>query len=254
MEKNEVTNVPARKIAAQKIITTSWDDGHPLDLKIAEILSKYGLKGTFYIPAFNPENEVMSVSQLVELAKSFELGGHTKNHVYLTKVSLPTAAREIEDCKEWLGNILGNSPLCFCFPGGKLNKQVVKKVRESGFKYARTIEYLRTGVNDIFRAPTTIQLFRHSRNTYLKNAVKRCNAEGLIFLLKYVGQEVRLVDIVNYFLEKISANGGIFHLWGHSWEIEQYNLWNELEEIIKTLSRLTGFNYCSNGELTNHIP
>lgn len=32
----------------QLIITTSWDDGHPLDLKIAELLDKYGINGTFY--------------------------------------------------------------------------------------------------------------------------------------------------------------------------------------------------------------
>jgi hypothetical protein len=28
-------------------ITTSWDDGHPLDLRVAELLAKYGLKDTF---------------------------------------------------------------------------------------------------------------------------------------------------------------------------------------------------------------
>src|SRR4051794_21779274 len=31
-------------------ITTSWDDGHPLDIRIAELLAKYDLPGTFYIP------------------------------------------------------------------------------------------------------------------------------------------------------------------------------------------------------------
>ena len=31
-------------------MTTSWDDGHPLDYRIAEMLQEYGLRGTFYIP------------------------------------------------------------------------------------------------------------------------------------------------------------------------------------------------------------
>ena len=31
-------------------ITTSWDDGHPLDLRVAELLSEYHLQGTFYVP------------------------------------------------------------------------------------------------------------------------------------------------------------------------------------------------------------
>jgi hypothetical protein len=29
------------------VMTTSWDDGHPLDLQIAQLLSKSGLAGTF---------------------------------------------------------------------------------------------------------------------------------------------------------------------------------------------------------------
>jgi hypothetical protein len=31
-------------------ITTSWDDGHPSDLRVAELLIKHGLRGTFYVP------------------------------------------------------------------------------------------------------------------------------------------------------------------------------------------------------------
>ena len=26
---------------------------------------------------------------------------------------------------------------------------------------------------------------------------------------------------------------GVFHIFGHSWEIEKYNLWNELESFFK---------------------
>jgi hypothetical protein len=34
-------------------ITTSWDDGHPSDLRLADLLHKHSLRGTFYVP---PEN------------------------------------------------------------------------------------------------------------------------------------------------------------------------------------------------------
>ncbi len=30
--------------------TTSWDDGSIYDMRLAELLLKYGLKATFYIP------------------------------------------------------------------------------------------------------------------------------------------------------------------------------------------------------------
>ena len=46
--------VYARRHAAA-IVTTSWDDGHSTDLRVAELLAAHGLKGTFYV-AFNHPN------------------------------------------------------------------------------------------------------------------------------------------------------------------------------------------------------
>ena len=55
-------------------LTFSIDDGHPKDLETADLLSKYGLKATFYIPATNPERPVMSASQIRTVAQTFEVG------------------------------------------------------------------------------------------------------------------------------------------------------------------------------------
>lgn len=42
------------------IVTTSWDDGHPSDLKLAELLKRYDVPATFYIPIDNRERVKMS--------------------------------------------------------------------------------------------------------------------------------------------------------------------------------------------------
>ena len=52
----------------QIIVTTSWDDGHPLDFKIASLLEEYNLKGTFYIPKANCENLVMEEEEIIRRA------------------------------------------------------------------------------------------------------------------------------------------------------------------------------------------
>ena len=70
-----------------RFITISVDDGHPADLRTAELLSKYGLKATFYVPAENPERAVLGAEGFREIAREFELGGHTMRHVVLN--SLP---------------------------------------------------------------------------------------------------------------------------------------------------------------------
>jgi hypothetical protein len=37
--------------AHKLLLTTSWDGGHPLDFRIAEMLERYGLKGNFLCAA-----------------------------------------------------------------------------------------------------------------------------------------------------------------------------------------------------------
>ena len=49
----------------QTYITTSWDDGHQLDLRVAELLTKYRLHGTFYIPKAT-ENGTMKAAAYFE--------------------------------------------------------------------------------------------------------------------------------------------------------------------------------------------
>src|SRR5689334_11751921 len=78
----------------QTYITTSWDDGHQLDLRVAELLTKYRLHGTFYIPKA-AENGTMKAAQVRELSRAFEIGAHTLHHVVLTSTTDQQAWQEI---------------------------------------------------------------------------------------------------------------------------------------------------------------
>ena len=87
---------PERRQNSSLFVTTSWDDGHPADLRVADLLDKHGLNGTFYIPCSNSEGRpVMSSSDVTELARRFEIGGHTQTHISLTQISPSIAANEI---------------------------------------------------------------------------------------------------------------------------------------------------------------
>ncbi|MEA3253703.1 MAG: hypothetical protein U9Q17_02000 [Chloroflexota bacterium] len=39
-------------------------------------------------------------------------------------------------------------------------------------------------------------------------------------------------------LDFIARNGGIWHLWGHSWEINEHNDWSRLEDVLGRISAL----------------
>ncbi|MEO9186674.1 MAG: polysaccharide deacetylase family protein, partial [Kofleriaceae bacterium] len=143
------------------VFTTSWDDGHPLDLRVAELLATYGFRGTFYVPRRNLEGRaVLSRRELATLGAQFEIGGHSYDHVRLTRVPTAAAAHQVYAIKAALEDELGRSIAGFCYPGGAHDRSVRELVRRAGFRYARTIENLwLAGPIDPFQLPTTLQLY-----------------------------------------------------------------------------------------------
>lgn len=43
--------------------------------------------------------------------------------------------------------------------------------------------------------------------------------------------------------------GGVFHLWGHSWEIEHNKDWGRLERVLSYFANRSDVKYLNNGEL-----
>jgi len=234
------------------IITTSWDDGYPLDFRLADLLSKYDLKGTFYIPQNNPEHRILDKKGIKTLSQRYEIGGHTLNHVNLLEVELARAEKEIRGCKLWLEDVLGKQVKAFCYPRGKFNAKRKKIVEESGFLYARTVGLLSTNISDLLSASTTIQLYNQPLVAYVKNSLKRRKPGQIFYFMSKINiHQLRLTKIAELYLERVIENGGIFHVWGHSWEIEQYGLWTELEDIFKMLYKIPNATYLTNSQLAD---
>lgn len=235
-----------------KLITTSWDDGHIKDFRLADLLDKYNLAATFYIPAANHEHAVMNEKEILELSKRFEIGGHTMNHTRINTTSERMFKTEIEGCYVWLTNLLGKEPKSFCFPGGVINQPATEYAFKTGFKIIRTTELLNSWFDTKdYVVPTTMQVYNHSSFTYYKHLAKRFKIQSLLLYLKS-GSSGSLRKNLEYYLEHIQLHGGCFHLWGHSWEIEEFNLWDELEELFKTMSNLPEFTYVSNEGLLQY--
>src|SRR5258707_6882269 len=122
------------------IVTTSWDDGHILDQKLAELLAKYNLPATFYISPETreiPPSERLTASQTSTLSQQFEIGAHTIHHPELTRIPLSQANVEIIESKHFLEDLLAKPVDMFCYPRGKYNAQVADMVAAAGFLGAR---------------------------------------------------------------------------------------------------------------------
>jgi hypothetical protein len=60
-------------------------------------------------------------------------------------------------------------------------------------------------------------------------------------------------EIAKRLFDEVLERGGIWHLYGHSWEIERLGLWGDLSEILNYVSRREGVSYVQNCALVSHI-
>jgi peptidoglycan/xylan/chitin deacetylase (PgdA/CDA1 family) len=238
------------------IMTTSWDDGHPLDLRVAELLAKHGLRGTFYVPLEN-SRPMLSPAQVRELATTFEIGAHTVRHVVLTALSNDAARGEIVDCKKRIEDTTRKSCPVFCFPSGRFADVHLQMLVDAGFAAARTVELLSLDrphlKNGIAIVPTTIQAYPHSPASYFCNAAKRFRRKA-IWNLMFHNSGTDWAGTAIALLERAREAGGVFHLWGHSWEIEEARQWPALDRVLaamaeaaRSASCLTNSELCFNG-------
>lgn len=250
--RSPLTSIP-RSIAMPHrnvTVTTSWDDGHPLDLRVAELMLKHGLCGTFYIPRSSPYSR-MSKSEMVELSQYFEIGAHTLNHVNLTREGSRRAWQEIIGSKMWVEDTCGKPCVVFCPPGGRFGARHLEMATRAGYSGIRTVEMMslsfpkRCGPLRIL--PTTIQAHSHGLAPLLRNSLKRFRISGVLrsLRLSVLPQWPRQAEVL---FGAALGCGGVFHLWGHSWELED-DEWKALDEIFGRLSVLAQANYLSNGAL-----
>jgi len=235
------------------IITTSWDDAHPLNLKVGKLLKKYGIPATFFISIKNigigrefrylKERKSMTFNQIKKIAKDFDVGGHTLSHTDLTRVSKERAEEEVLEGKKILEDIIGKEVVSFCYPWGSYNKSTIELVKKCGFKGAKTIDIFRREIKNPFEIGTMVHAAQHRRRSYVFNLTKKFINLNDLKLLFFISKN-HLFDkswdqIAIKTLEFVIKNGGIWHLWGHSWEIEMNNDWKKLEDVFKKVKKMT---------------
>jgi len=241
--------------APKAFITTSWDDGHPLDLKLAELLVKFNIPATLYVPVVYtsddyPGKQVMNRSEIYSLAGQFDIGGHSFHHLRLTEIPNAQAKWEIEQCKNELENITGNPIRSFAFPYNSYNKRIIKLVQDSGFCSARTTDFYSRKLNNPYQITPTLcasnQVPLRRKFWYL------CKSPDIQFQYFLIREGIFLkswhdaaIDTINF----VSDNGGTWHLCGHSWEIEQHQDWKKLEEIFKYIKGMINVRLLNNSEL-----
>lgn len=217
------------------VFTFSSDDGHPSDQKLADLLGKHGLTGTFYVPIRNREGlPTMSKEVLREIARYFEIGSHTADHCYLRTVDNAEANRQIAEGKTQLEELLGQPVTGFCYPGGKYRRSTLIMVQRAGFSYARTTTNLCFDAGyRRFELPTTIQFYPHSRSVYWRNYAYKGRWCARLAALRLAVQHEHWIRRLYALFDYACQHGGTFHLWTHAYEIDRLHAWSELDSFFR---------------------
>lgn len=201
-------------------ISLSFDDGAKQDMRLVELLTKYGLTATFYIPVMWKSLakvkgwEPLDSLEVQQIADTFELGAHGVTHDYLTKIPFDTARWEIEDSKKQLQDMFGHKVTKFAYPRGYATDQLIDIVRKN-YEHGRS-----TLVNSL--DPQEDPAWQHT-TVHVGYDRAEYNGEGWF---DFATRKLR---------SAVLRKEAHYRVWGHSWEIEKYNGWHQLEVLFREI-------------------
>lgn len=139
----------------------TFDDGLMDNFTVVfPLLQEYGFRATFYVvpgydqitrwvnpcngdwadlalPGYTVPFESMGAAHRQELAAAgMEIGCHTWSHRKLTQLNRSEWRRELEGARAHLEEELGAPVTSFCYPNGRFNLELLKRVARAGFQGA----------------------------------------------------------------------------------------------------------------------
>ena len=137
------------KDGKQKVITLSYDDAVVQDIRLIEIMNKYGLKGTFnvnsgmYLPENSTREKFYGRLKLSEARKLYtdsghEIAVHAFNHPFLEKLDDSEIIYEITEDRRSIEEQYGVIARGMAYPYGTYSNKVISVLEKCKIAYART--------------------------------------------------------------------------------------------------------------------
>ncbi|MCX6910232.1 MAG: hypothetical protein NTY01_19615 [Verrucomicrobia bacterium] len=138
----------------------------------------------------------------------------------------------------------------FCYPRGKFTARTVALVEEAGFIGARTCFFNRTDLpRDLYRCGVSTHAFSHSAMIQIRHALLEANFRGLVDFFRVHGAARDWEAHFQRAVDAVEREGGVAHLYFHSWEIDKYRDWDKLARVLAHVAQRTQLTRVTNGEL-----
>jgi len=205
----------------------SYDDGRVADRKLVAIFNNHGIRGTFHLNGgkFGIDDRI-SASEAGDLYSGHEIACHTYNHPTIERCPMELVARQILEDRMALEAICGYPVRGLSYPNGSYNEDIIQMLPHLGIEYSRFV-----GNTHSFGMP----------QNYLKWTSTCHHNKGLLdhaheFMALYKTQYLYL-----------------FYVWGHSFEFDNDNNWNLIEEFAEYMGRHEEIWYATNIEIVDYM-
>ena len=205
-------------------LVTGWDDGKAQDAEVVACLSKYGVRGTFFMC-----RNSAAMGQWREMeSKGMEIGSHSWSHPHLDKTTPKQCLDQVVEMRRYLEKETGHPVISFAYPYGykpandaEGSNYVLRAMREAGYWSGRVTV---NGDNRIDDIPDPLTM---KPNFHFGVGAGKVKAK---------------LD------ECLKKPGSILYFWGHSVEAQGEKM-NKLESVLEVVAHRPDVWYTTLGDL-----
>ena len=206
-----------------KIITFSYDDGRIEDVRLVELLNKYGLKASFHLNSgLVDKKNFVKKADVKTLYEGHEVSAHTVSHPRLLRRSRTFIRDEIEKDVLKLSEACGYQVRGMSYPYGHTNRKIRKIAEDLGIEYGRSVIN-----NKNFDFPKNVLNWRPSCH----------DKKGMAVAQRFFNDQ----------------DAKLLYIWGHSYEFTDNNRWEEFEKLCEYVSNRSDIWYATNIEIIDYL-
>ncbi len=223
-----------------KAFTLSYDDGVIQDKRLIALFDQYGVKGTFNLNSgtFGQEDQYSHLKvkhtkilekEVAELYRNHEIACHTVTHPDLSALPSNTVLYEVLTDRKRLEELSGKMVRGMAYPFGTFDGLVKDSLCAAGILYSRTVQ----STHD-FSIPDDFLEWNPT-----------CHHD-----------DPELLPLAGAFLEKDGSRRPkpkLFYVWGHSYEFDNNQNWEVMENLLKRVSGHEEVWYATNIEIAEYI-
>jgi len=222
-----------------KALTFSFDDGVVQDIRMIELLNKYGMKGTFNLNSEKlgkARTMVMKNGQRIchykiapqEVKDTYaghEVAVHTLTHPHLYDMPDEELIRQVEEDRKNLEALVGYDIVGMAYPFGDNDERIARVIRENTkIRYARVVKL----VDHYDEQEDLLRFYGNGRMHHFD----------------------RLMEMADEFIAMKPDKKQIFYIWGHTYEMDiDSSYWYRFEEFLKKIAGHEDIYYGTNAEV-----